>query len=112
MLIQIFGVTNKQHYGMLWYFLEWSIHFQIDLPVPLTFVERPYCSNHTLSHCLLILQGWRSSKVLFVWPKSLQGIIFMLNCKPTNMLLCCRVLRRVGVEQPDAVKAQKLQAAK
>ena len=20
-----FGVTNKQHYGMLWYFLEWSI---------------------------------------------------------------------------------------
>ena len=25
MLIQIFGVTNKEHYGMLWYFLEWSI---------------------------------------------------------------------------------------
>ena len=24
-----FGVTNKEHYGMLWYFLEWSIinHF-------------------------------------------------------------------------------------
>ena len=21
----IFGVTNKEHYGMLWYFLEWSI---------------------------------------------------------------------------------------
>ena len=20
-----FGMTNKQHYGMLWYFLEWSI---------------------------------------------------------------------------------------
>ena len=19
------GVTNKEHYGMLWYFLEWSI---------------------------------------------------------------------------------------
>ena len=19
-----FGVTNKEHYGMLWYFLEWS----------------------------------------------------------------------------------------
>ena len=19
------GATNKQHYGMLWYFLEWSI---------------------------------------------------------------------------------------
>ena len=21
-----FGVTNKEHYGMLWYFLEWSIY--------------------------------------------------------------------------------------
>ena len=20
-----FGVSNKEHYGMLWYFLEWSI---------------------------------------------------------------------------------------
>ena len=25
MLIQNFGVTNKEHYGMLWYFLEWPI---------------------------------------------------------------------------------------
>ena len=25
MLMQIFGVTKKEHYGMLWYFLEWSI---------------------------------------------------------------------------------------
>ena len=24
-LMQNFGVTNKEHYGMLWYFLEWSI---------------------------------------------------------------------------------------
>ena len=23
--MQIFGVTNKEHYGMLWYLLEWSI---------------------------------------------------------------------------------------
>ena len=22
-----FGVTNKEHYGMLWYFLDWSIQF-------------------------------------------------------------------------------------
>ena len=22
--MQKFGVTNKEHYGMLWYFLEWS----------------------------------------------------------------------------------------
>ena len=25
MRIQNFGVTDKEHYGMLWYFLEWSI---------------------------------------------------------------------------------------
>ena len=24
-LMQNLGVTNKEHYGMLWYFLEWSI---------------------------------------------------------------------------------------
>ena len=23
--MQNFGVTNKEHYGMLWYFLEWPI---------------------------------------------------------------------------------------
>ena len=27
MLMQNFGVTNKEHYRMLWYFLEWSISF-------------------------------------------------------------------------------------
>ena len=26
MLKQKFGATNKDHYGMLWYFLEWSIY--------------------------------------------------------------------------------------
>ena len=25
MFMQNFGVTNKEHYGMLWYFLEWSV---------------------------------------------------------------------------------------
>ena len=25
MLVQNFGVTKKERYGMLWYFLEWSI---------------------------------------------------------------------------------------
>ena len=25
MLLQNFGVINKEYYGMLWYFLEWSI---------------------------------------------------------------------------------------
>ena len=34
MLMQSFGVTNKEHYGMLWHFLEWSI-------------ERKTCSRGT-----------------------------------------------------------------
>ena len=25
MFMENFGVTNKEYYGMLWYFLEWSI---------------------------------------------------------------------------------------
>ena len=31
MLMQKFGVTNKEHYGMLWHFLEWSIVFLFPL---------------------------------------------------------------------------------
>ena len=27
MIMQNLGVTNKEHYGMLWYFLEWSIEY-------------------------------------------------------------------------------------
>ena len=29
MLMQNFGVTNKEHYEMLWYFLEWSIGLEL-----------------------------------------------------------------------------------
>ena len=32
MLMQNFGVTNKEHYGMLWYFLEWAIQLQEKSP--------------------------------------------------------------------------------
>ena len=30
MLMQNFGVTNKEYYGMLWYFLEWSIENDVE----------------------------------------------------------------------------------
>ena len=33
--MQTFGVTNKEHYGMLWYFLWWSI--MATRPTTLTF---------------------------------------------------------------------------
>ena len=29
MLMQNFGVTDKDHYGMFWYFLEWSIQLTL-----------------------------------------------------------------------------------
>ena len=33
MLMQNFGMTNKEYYGMLWYFLEWSITKDIFLTI-------------------------------------------------------------------------------
>ena len=36
MLMQNFGVTNKEHYGMFWYFLEWLIVLIITLLCKLT----------------------------------------------------------------------------
>ena len=32
MLMQHFGATNKEHYGIIWYFLEWSIALFTDTP--------------------------------------------------------------------------------
>ena len=34
MLMQNFEVTNKEHYGMLWYFLEWSIALRAQPKTP------------------------------------------------------------------------------
>ena len=31
--MQNFGVTNKEHYGMLWYFLEWTIRITTQILV-------------------------------------------------------------------------------
>ena len=42
--MQNFGVTNKEHYGMLWYFLEWSIQ-------PLIFPHRPLPLSQGLDEC-------------------------------------------------------------
>ena len=68
--------------------------------------------------------SYRCCSNSFLWPKHVPTT-FMSKLWPLASILCCctvsvllpmltshRVLRRVGVEQPDAVKAQKLQAAK
>ena len=41
MLMQNFGVTNKEHYGMLWYFLEWSIKVSESHTGEFTFYFKP-----------------------------------------------------------------------
>ena len=48
MLIQIFGVTKKEHYGMLWYFLEWSnaIYFAILVVAAIKFCYHGNVTSH------------------------------------------------------------------
>ena len=47
MLMQNFGVTKKEHYGMLSYFLEWSIAGRISAPVSVSFLKRRLDKNVT-----------------------------------------------------------------
>ena len=39
MLMQHFGATNKEHYGIIWYFLEWSIALFTDTPAILNLFD-------------------------------------------------------------------------
>ena len=52
MLMQNFGVTNEEHYGMLWYFLEWSIHY-----FTLTIVHLVYLQNILHKCCFQVPLG-------------------------------------------------------
>ena len=47
MLMQNFGVTKKERYGMLWHFLEWSINERVSVMV----FHLNFCP--TLVFCLL-----------------------------------------------------------
>ena len=42
--MQNFGLTNKEHYGMLWYFLEWSI-WVLCGPPPIVHMNFPWVSE-------------------------------------------------------------------
>ena len=53
MLMQNLGVTNKEHYGMLWYFLEWSILVVVVIG-----------HNQTIVLLLLLL--------LLIWPEQIE----------------------------------------
>ena len=53
MLMQNFGVTNKEHYGMLWFFLEWSIE-----PIGAA-LHRSLKRRGTTCICVNLTQGQR-----------------------------------------------------
>ena len=38
--MQNFGVTNKEHYDALWYFLEWSIAFLLLQKLPIFVIQK------------------------------------------------------------------------
>ena len=56
MLMQNFGVTNKEHYGMLWYF--WSGRFQDSQKHQVIFFIRLTQKNHTSPYPV-----WQPSKI-------------------------------------------------
>ena len=49
-----FGVTNKEHYGTLWYFLEWSI---IDFSSYLQSHQVYFCCYDHLSYTPSVILG-------------------------------------------------------
>ena len=54
-----FGVTNKEHYGMLWYFLECSVEVRLDVTLfwlkPLLLLKCKSCSSLFLFIIIIII---------------------------------------------------------
>ena len=55
MLMQNFGVTNKEYCGMLWYFLEWSINNVLKSVMHV----QSCCFDHK-TYCFLTSSLWSS----------------------------------------------------
>ena len=57
--MQNFGMTNKKYYGVLWYFLEWSISHQYQLTFfgLVTNIDMLCTYEPTLSQCGLPIHG-------------------------------------------------------
>ena len=53
--MQNFGLANKEHYGMLWYFLEWSIG-NIKSTINTKFTQDIWILNSTMTDDLLLNQ--------------------------------------------------------
>ena len=62
-----FGVTNKEHYGMLWYFLEWSISS---------------CFSCAYVEILSTSKVWRALKRLKLFSPVPQAPLTPLSCFP------------------------------
>ena len=74
MLMQNFGLTNKEHYGMLWYFLEWSIHLA---PV----VQRVDSAVNLLNNWRLDVKSCSHKNYIFIsyYIPKVFGYFFFLN---------------------------------
>ena len=63
MLMQNSGVTNKEYYGMLWYFLEWSIQ-EIVAKVSFILEKKEYQLNDDNGE---LRGGGRGDSDIFFW---------------------------------------------
>ena len=66
-----FGLTNKEHYGMLWYFLEWSIRatktFSLFCIIAAKRVKTQSCSFYNIFDSNLSQQIKLFGKLLDCW---------------------------------------------
>ena len=82
MPMQNFGVTNKEHYGMLWYFLEWSI--VIRAQQTLCNFYKPLFSGHPLLSGQL--RGPEGVRLIEVLPYLKTARTEISACKPNKKL--------------------------
>ena len=80
--MQNFGATNKEHYGMLWYFLEWSINnflarifFTQNQSAGYFFLKSPIPPPQKFNGRLIKLHQLKSSWCRVSWAIIRQGVM-------------------------------------
>ena len=86
MLMQNCGVTNKQHYGMFWYFLEWSITTHFDSESKMTTAQVVETSETVNNNSPLQDYGYPDDHT----EHTLKALFIMF------FLTTCRVLQQIN----------------
>ena len=101
MLMQNFGLSNKEHYGLLWYFLEWSIStlftsFTALVSFIIAFQEKSHQLNDVLNKVInviiiikylsLVCFSWLRFLAILVWVLKFWGGFFF---SPTSNFVSC-----------------------